>query len=48
MQVETYIEVLGVNLLMFWEVEVFLGCCDSLSEEVLVDLLTICLWNKPE
>jgi hypothetical protein len=42
------VEVLGVNVVVFWEVVVLLCDEDTLSEEVLVDLLAVCLWNKPE
>jgi hypothetical protein len=40
-------EVLGVNVVVLWEVVVLLCDKDTLSEEVLVDLLAVCLWNKP-
>jgi len=40
------VKVLGVDLLVLWEVEVLL--CDkyALTEQVLVDLLAVGLWNK--
>jgi hypothetical protein len=41
------VEILGVDVVVLWEVVVFL--CDeyTLTEEVLVDLLSVCLWNQP-
>jgi hypothetical protein len=41
------VEVLGVNIVVLWEVVILL--CDkyALSEQVLVDLLAVCLRNKP-
>jgi hypothetical protein len=42
-----YVEVLGVNLLVLGKVEVLLGDENSLTEEVLVDELTVGLGNKP-
>ena len=44
---ETYVEVLGVNLAVLWLVEVLLGDENTLTEEVLVDLLAIGLGNQP-
>ena len=41
------VEVLGVNVVVLWEVVILLCDEDTLTEEVLVDLLAICLWNKP-
>jgi hypothetical protein len=41
------VEVLRVNVVVLWEVVVLLCNKDTLSEEVLVDLLAVCLWNKP-
>ena len=41
------VEVLGVNVVVLGEVVVLLCDEDTLSEEVLVDLLAVCLWNKP-
>ena len=41
------VEVLGVNVVVLWKVVVLLCNEDTLSEEVLVDLLAVCLWNKP-
>ena len=41
------VEVLGVNVVVLWKVVVLLCDEDTLSEEVFVDLLTVCLWNKP-
>jgi hypothetical protein len=40
-------EVLGVNVVVLWEVVILLCDEDTLTEEVLVDLLAVCLWNKP-
>lgn len=42
-----YVEVLDVEIWVFWEVVVLLGHEYTFSEEVLVDLLAISLWNKP-
>jgi hypothetical protein len=41
------VEVLGVNVVVLWEIVVLL--CDeyTLTEEVFVDLLTVCLGDKP-
>jgi len=39
-------EVLGIDLAMFGEVEVFLGHEDTLTKEVLVDLLAVRLWDE--
>jgi hypothetical protein len=41
------IEVLGVDVVVLWEVVVLLGDEDTLTEEVLVDLLAVGLWDKP-
>lgn len=41
------VKVLGVNIVVLWQVVVLLCDEDTLSEEVLVDLLTVCLGNKP-
>lgn len=41
------VEVLGVNVVVFWEVIVLLCDEHTLAEEVLVDLLSVCLGNKP-
>lgn len=41
------IQVLGINVVVLWEVVVLLGDKDTLAEEVLVDLLAISLGNKP-
>ena len=40
-------EVLGVNVVVLGEVVVLFGDEDTLPEEVLVDLLAVCLWNEP-
>lgn len=42
-----YVEVLGVNLVVLWEVEVLLGDTDTLAEDVLVNELAVGLWNEP-
>lgn len=47
MVVKTYVEVLSVNLLVLREVEVLLRNKDTLTEEVLVDLLAVGLGNQP-
>lgn len=41
------VEVLGINVVVLWEVIILL--CDkyALTEQVLVDLLAVCLGNKP-
>jgi hypothetical protein len=44
---EVYIEVLGVNVAMLGHVVVLLGHEHALAEEVLVDLLTVGLGDKP-
>lgn len=44
---ETNVKVLGVNLAVFWLVEVLLGDEDTLTEEVLVDCLAVGLGNQP-
>ena len=62
------VKILGVDLIVLWEIEVFFGSSHSLcitvsvdlpnepngsssfwltAEKVLVDLLSISLWNKP-
>lgn len=41
------VEVLGVNVVVLWEVVVLLCDEDTLSEEVLVDLLSVGLGDKP-
>ena len=43
----TYEEVLGIDIAMLGEVEVLLGHEHTLSEEVLVDLLSIRLGDEP-
>ena len=43
----SYVEVLGVNLLVLGEVEVLLGHENTLTEEVLVDELAVGLGDKP-
>lgn len=47
LQVESYKEVLGVDIRVLWEVVVLLGHEYTLLEEVLVDLLSVSLWDKP-
>ena len=42
-----YEEILSVNVTMLGLVEVLLGHEHTLSEEVLVDLFAVCLWNEP-
>jgi hypothetical protein len=42
-----YIEVLGVNVAMLGHIVVLLGHEHALAEEVLVDLLTVGLGDKP-
>jgi len=42
------VEILGVDVVVLWEVVVLLCDEHSLTEEVLVDLLSVCLGNKPE
>jgi len=42
------VEVLGVDVIVLWEVVVLLCDENTLSEEVLVDLLTIGLWDEPD
>ena len=42
------IKILGVDVVVLWEVVVLLCDEHSLTEEVLVDLLSVCLGNKPE
>lgn len=46
-QAMSYVEVLGVNLVVLWLVEVLLCHGDTLLEKVLVDLLAVLLWNQP-
>ena len=41
------VEVLGVDVVVLWEVVVLLCDEHTLAEEVLVDLLSVCLGNKP-
>jgi len=41
------VKVLGIDVVVLWKVVVLLCDEDTLSEEVLVDLLAVCLWNKP-
>ena len=41
------VQVLGVNVVVLWKVEVLLGDEDTLTEEVLVDLLAVGLWDEP-
>ena len=41
------VEILSVNIVVLWEVVILLRDEDTLTEEVLVDLLAVCLWNKP-
>jgi hypothetical protein len=41
------IEVLGVNVVVLWEVVVLLCDEHALTEKVLVDLLSVGLGNKP-
>jgi hypothetical protein len=41
------VEILGVDVVVLWEIVVFLRDEDTLTEEVLVDLLSVCLWNQP-
>ena len=43
----TYVEVLRVQLLMLGQVEILLRDHHTLTEEVLVDLLTVGLRNQP-
>lgn len=40
------VQVSGVNLLVLWLVEVLLSDDNTLLEEVLVDLLSVFLWNQ--
>jgi len=40
------VEILGVDVVVLWEVVVFLCDEHTLTEEVLVDLLSVCLWNQ--
>jgi hypothetical protein len=42
-----HVEVLGVDVVVLGQVVVLLGDKDALTEEVLVDLLAVCLRNKP-
>jgi hypothetical protein len=41
------VEVLGVDVVVLWEVVVLLCDEHTLTEEVLMDLLSVCLGNKP-
>ena len=41
------VEILGVDVVVLWEIVVFLRDEYTLTEEVLVDLLSVCLWNQP-
>jgi hypothetical protein len=41
------VKVLGINIVVLWEVVVLLCDEHALTEEVLVDLLSVCLGNKP-
>lgn len=45
---QSYVEVLGVNLAVLRLVEVLLCDEDTLAEEVLVDELTVGLGNQPD
>lgn len=42
------VQVLGVDVVVLWKVVVLLGDEDTLTEEVLVDLLAVGLWDEPE
>ena len=46
--VHSYVEVLCVDLAVLWLVEVLLGDENTLTEEVLVDLLAIGLGDEPK
>ena len=48
MDVRAYIEVLGVDLAMLGQVEVFLRDQHSFAEDVLVDLLAVFLGDQPD
>ena len=41
------VEILGVNVVVLWEVVVLLRDEHALTEQVLVDLLSVGLGNKP-
>lgn len=41
------VQVLCVDVVVLWKVEVLLGDEDTLTEEVLVDLLAVGLWDEP-
>ena len=41
------VQVLGVDVVVLWKVVVLLGDQDTLTEEVLVDLLAVGLWDEP-
>lgn len=41
------IQILGVNVVVLGEIVVLLCDENTLTEEVLVDLLSVCLWNEP-
>lgn len=42
------VEVLGIDVIVLWEVIILLGDENTLTEEVLVDLLSVGLGDKPE
>ncbi len=41
------VEILGIDVVVLWEVVILLCDENALSEQILVDLLAVCLWNKP-
>jgi hypothetical protein len=41
------VKVLGVNVVVLWKVIVLLRDKNTLTEEVFVDLLSVCLGDKP-
>lgn len=41
------VKVLGVDVVVLWEVVVLLRNEHTLTEEVLVNLLSVCLWDEP-
>jgi hypothetical protein len=41
------VKILRVDVVVLWEVVVLLCDEDALTEEVLVDLLSVCLWDEP-
>lgn len=45
--VKSYVEVLGINVRVLGKVVVLLSHEYTLLEEVLVDLLSVGLWDKP-